>query len=513
MEPIWSDGMLVSRRSERGATAVFVAMVLLLLIGVSAVAVDLAQGWNERRQDQTSVDVAAVAGALSYGNSNTSVADEVMASARTNLDTQYTNAEWNDMWRQATSTCVWEPPNNAFIRAQSSIGLTNCIGLHPDFVWVRLPDQLVDTSFGGVIGFDSLTTRAEATVTLLSDAGGGALPFAIRGNSGSGEVCLDTGPNPEEPCESNESGSFGNIAPPLFGNEALSTSPSCSSQSSANNYVPESIAMGIDHILWEFPQGAWTASGWTPDQNTANSTVRANSDTHLDECEDVGESIARAKDGVPINTVYVDTGNSTKDDVTEGMLTGTGFPDGGDARLTRAQNGNTRVVHGRTVDNNAVWDFLLAASGNHGIPECDGPTIRALATIDLKNDAMRLCLETYDTLLPAPPAKGPLLFSDDILQTPRIGVAPRLWHNNLGSGITFRPIQKFDVIFIHGIWFKQGGSIVPFFPDEGTAPFTAGVMPIEQMTAYLLHDDMVSAAVHTSLGGFSNDTWQPEIWE
>lgn len=494
--------MSMSRTTDRGATAIFVAMVLLLLMGVAAVAVDLAQGWNERRQDQTSVDIAAVAGALSYGESDTSVADQVMTAARTNLDTQYTNAEWNALWAGCTGT----PPSAAFITAKSSIGPLQCVQLHPDFVWVRLPEQLVQTTFGGVMGFDSLSTRAAATVTLLGDAGGGALPFAIRGNAGSGEVCLDTGPNPEAPCDGNESGSFGNIAPPLFGNEALNTSPSCSSQSSANNFVPESIAMGIDHILWEFTDGAWGASGWTADQNTANSTVRANSDTHLDECEEVGEPIARAKDGVPINTVYVDTGNSTKADVTEGMITGTGFPDGGNARLTRTQNGNTRQVHGRTLDNNALWDFLLAQSA-HGVAGCDGPTIRGLATIEARNDAMRICLENY------PSSGGIQLFSDGILQTPRIGVAPRLWHNNLGSGITFRPIKSFDVIYIHGIWFKQGGSVVPFFPDDGTAPFTAGTMPIEQVTAYLLHNDMVSDLVHTSLGGFSNDTWQPEIYE
>lgn len=492
------------RRDDRGATAIFLAMTLLLLIGVAAVAIDLAQGWNERRQDQTSVDIAAVAGALSYGESNTSVADEVMAAARENLDTTYSNAEWDALW--TGPTCVWEPPNTAFIRADSSLGPIDCIGLHPDFVWVRLPDQLVNTSFGGVIGFNSLSTRAEATVTLLGDAAGGALPFAIRGNAGSGEVCLDTGPNPEDPCDGNESGSFGNIAPPLFGNEALNTSPSCSSQSSANNFVPESIAMGIDHILWEFTGTAWGNAGWDPDDNTSNNDVRSNSDTHLDECIDVGESIAKAKDGVPINTVYIDTGNSTKDDVTEGMITGTGFSDGKDARLTRTTNGVTREVHGYELDNNALWDFLIDESV-HGVSGCDGTTIRGLATIDEKNDAMRTCLENY------PSSGGIQLFTDGILETPRIGVAPRLWHNNLGSGITFRPIQSFDVIYIHGIWFKDGGDIVPFFPGDGNVSFSDGTMPIEQVTAYLLHDDMVSDEVHTKLGGFAVDKWQPELYE
>jgi hypothetical protein len=33
------------------------------------------------------------------------------------------------------------------------------------------------------------------------------------------------------------------------------------------------------------------------------------------------------------------------------------------------------------------------------------------------------------------------------------------------------------------------------------------------VTAYLLIDEMVSDNVHTELGGFSNDSWIPEIYE
>jgi hypothetical protein len=33
------------------------------------------------------------------------------------------------------------------------------------------------------------------------------------------------------------------------------------------------------------------------------------------------------------------------------------------------------------------------------------------------------------------------------------------------------------------------------------------------VTAYLLVDSMVSVDVHSELGGFGNDTFQPEIFE
>ncbi len=490
---------------DRGATALFLAVVLMLLLGVAAVAVDLAQGWNERRQDQTAVDVAAVAGALSFNTNQTTIANQVMATARENLDTAYTNTEWNDLW----TACAGPPPSGFVPINHSSLGTIPCIGINPSFLWVRLPEQIVETSFGKVLGVDQLSTGAEAIVTLLGSSGGGALPFAIRGNAGSGEVCLDTGPNPEEPCDGNESGSFGNIAPPLFGNEILNTTPSCGNQSSANNYVPESIAMGIDHILWNFSQADWAASGWDPNDATGNNTVRNDPNTQLDECIDTGGPVAQPKDGIPINTVYVDTGNNTKADITEGLVTGVNFPDGDDARLTRSTN--TRNVKGYELDNNALWSYLMpydpSGTSGHTVAVCDGPTIRALPDIDAKNDAMRLCLEGYPT------SGGPQIFTDGIMSTPRLGVAPRLWHNNFGNGITFRPIKSFDLVFIHGVWFKQGGSAVPFFPDDGTAPFTAGSFPVEQVTAHLLLDSMVSEEVHTALGGFSNDTWQPEIYQ
>lgn len=502
------------RNEDHGATALTVALVFMILLGIAALAIDASAGWNERRQDQTAVDIAAVAGALSFGSGSTNaIADEVMDAARDNLDTVYEDSEWDNLWLACSG-----PPPTGYVPASSSIGTIDCIGLNPSFVWVRLPDQLTETSFAKAIGFNVISTSAEAIVTLRPQGSSGALPFALSGDSGSGEVCLDTGTGTiEEPCVTNESGSFGNIAPPLFGSQELNTSPSCDHQSSSNNYVPESIAMGIDHELFEFTAAQWSSTGWDPDDNTSNNTVDSDPNTHLDECVDTGGDLAEPADGVPINTVYIDTGNSTKADVTEGLVTGTGFPDGGDARLTRwSDSSHARPVHGYQLDNRALWEYLGAESGGsdpedgHGIALCDGPTIQGEADIDARNDMMRTCLEHYEDNYGA---SGPQIFSDDILETPRIGVAPRLWHNNLGSGITYRPIQSFDIVYTHGVWFKDGGSAVPFYPDDGNGAFTDGSMPVEQVTAYLLTSSMVSKNVHTGLGGLTDDTWQPTIFK
>lgn len=488
-------------RNDRGATAIFLAMVLLLLIGVSAVALDLARGWNERRQDQTAVDVAGVAGALSFDQSDTVIVDQVMDTARQNLDTVYSDADWDSQW----ASCAGPPPAGFTALVHSSLGTIDCIGISASFLWVRLPEQTIDTSFAKVIGFDTISTGAEATVTLLPDSNSGALPFAILGDATPGEVCLDTGTGGsiEPPCDGNESGSFGNIAPPMFGNPEIPTSPSCGNQTSANNYVPQGIAMGIDHRIWAFSQSDWNATSWSRSDSTSKKDVDAVA--NMDECIDTGDPIAAFGDGRPINAVYVDTGNSVKTDVTEGLVTGTGFSDGDDARLTRTSN--PRSVDGYSLDNVPLWDHLLEDS-DHGITICDGSDIRDLGTIDDKNDAMRDCLEQYpDGVSPAPQ-----IFGNSILNTPRVGIAPRLWHDNLGSGLSYRPVEKFDIVYLHGLWFDDKDDTVLYPGESGTLNMKKW-KDVEQVTGYLLDDNMVSATVHDELGGQTNDTWQPGVWE
>lgn len=495
--------LMAPTERDKGATVVLLAVLLFLLVGVAAVAVDLARGWTERRQDQTSVDIAAVAGALSFDTNETTIASQVMSTTRMNLDTIYSDADWDHLW----TACAGPPPSGFVPVTHSSLGTIDCIALNPSYLWVKLPEQIVETSFGKALGVDQLATGAEATVTLLDDSGKGALPFALLANAGAGEVCLDAGTGKvEPPCDGNESGSFGNIAPPLFGNPHLGTSPSCKHQTSAKNHVADSIAMGTDHVIWTFSESDWKATGWSPDDNTGKKEV--DKKTNLDECVDTGGDIAQAGDGMPINAVYVDTGNNTKTDVTEGMMTGTGFADGGDARLTRSTN--TRLVNGIGLDNTALWEHLLDVS-EHNIDECNGSVINSMSDIDDKNDAMRNCLELYDTKYTS--GSGPIIFSNSIVDAPRVGVAPRLWHNNLGSGVSFRPVRLFDVIYIHGLWFNDKKKTV-FFPDDGTGAIKMKKFKsIEQVTAYLLRDDMLSHDAHDELGGFANDTWQPTIYE
>jgi hypothetical protein len=365
------------------------------------------------------------------------------------------------------------------------------------------------------MGVDTLQTEAAAEATILPPGGTGLLPFAVRAGSNAGELCFDTGTGSQitQPCDGNESGSFGNIAPPLFGNPFLGTSPSCNNQTSSGGYVAEAIAMGIDHIIFKFTPSQWTATGWLASDNTAKATVQAN--TNMDFCNDIGTPVAAAGDGIPINSVVVDTGNSMKAASTEGLITGLGFADGFDARLTRLSPPYTRSV-GRgstfyTLDNTPLWYHLLEDT-THGLAYCDRSTITALGTLLLKNAAMDACLRTYQLN-----GASVQIFDNSILESPRFGIAPHLWHNNFGSGLNYRPVQKFSVVFIGGVRFNDGsgpGTATVFYPDDAdssTITLQKGNWVVEQVGGYLILDTMVSNDVLTFYPGFNDDSLMPSL--
>lgn len=495
-----------TRSSERGAAAVVVAITLLVLMGMAAIAIDLGAAWNERRQDQTAADLAVIAGTLSYA-SPTALVAEVKDTANANVVANVTDADW--------VACADPDRPAGYIPFTIGGSTYQCISANPSFVRVRLPRQYTEATFGKVIGFDELTTYAVAEATILPPGGTGLLPFAVRNGSGAGELCLDTGTGSQitPPCDGNESGSFGNMAPPLFGNPFLGTTPDCGNQTASEGYVAEAIAMGVDHIIFKFTSAEWAATGWNPADNTSNSTVRNNS--NMDFCTDIGAPVAAAADGIPINSVVIDTGNSMKTATTKGLITGTNFADGDDARLTRSTNtrqfGTSTVYN---VDNTPLWTFLGNATGpgGHGLAYCDRATIMSLAALDAKNLAMANCMKTYDTN-----GATAQIFSDAIMTSPRFGVAPYLWHTNLGSGVSYRPVQKFAIVYVGGMRLNDGsgpGTATVFYPDDTN---NSKITPkktnwvIDQVGGYLIDDNMVSDEVLAFYPGFDENALQPSL--
>ncbi|MEA1903030.1 MAG: hypothetical protein U9N56_05825 [Actinomycetota bacterium] len=512
-------------RNDRGASAILIAFAMMLLLGIAAVAIDLGAGFNERRQDQTTADLAGVAGGLSFGTDSAMV-NQALAVARANLDTQYTNTEWQALWQGCTDpgrTAAFIPLSEP---AAWGAGALDCLSMSPSFFRVRIPEQQTDTAFGQFLGVDTLTTDAYAVVTLWPTEGSGAFPFGIVAGAPAGEACLDTGPSGTllPPCDDPASGSFGNIAPPLFGNTYQGTLPKCDEQTSANNNVAEAIAMGIDHLLWSYPSASWTATGWSSSDNTGSATVLT-STVNMDLCNEVtsgGETVAQPADGVPIDGVLIDTGNNVKVDATVGLISPNDFTDGDKGRLWRTDN-SIDVMSGGNVfelDNTPLWVHLFADGAtsedgtvSYGAPyapaSCNPDEFPDTKTIDELNTQMQTCLTDYEN--------GPFsgqIFMDTIIDTPRFGVAPQLWHDNLGSGLSYRPIERFRHIYLGGVWFDLQALTdhEVFYPgtpgSQWCVPKGAGcatIKEVEQLVAYLLLPDMISDVAEAIYPGTISD--------
>lgn len=507
-------------RDESGATLVTVAITLTLLMGAAAVAIDLSAGWNERRQDQTAADLSVMSGALSFSFGNRDpVVEEAMATARLNVDSEFSDADWDSLWQ----ACADSYPGYVGI-THSTLGYMDCIGINSatGLMRVRIPDQEVAATFGRLLGFDFLTTHAGAVARLFEVGGSGALPFAVRGGATAGLLCLDNGPpgTTVDPCTGPEKGSFGNIAPPLFGNPSMNTSPDCTGQGSGEN-VAAAIAMGMDHNLYTLASIPGSSSD-TPSNNTVDGY------SNMDECVDEGGDFATPGDGDPINGVYVDTGNNAKADSTLGLVTGNSFPDGGPARLRRVDPAcdplagckRVRNVDGYLLDNTPLWFHLLDSidwgMGNPPIAECDRASYYDGITYvdtDAKTTAIWACLANY-ALLTDPDDKVQIFANSIVDNNPRLGVAPGLWHDNLGSGLTYRAIKRFELVYLNGLWFDDFAS-QSFRPDdqEDSSISLSNWKDVEQVTAFLLEDAMVSQYVLDTVGKTPIVTFEPTLYE
>ena len=109
--------------SDRGASAVTVAVAMVVLMGMAAIAIDLGLGFNERRQDQTAADVAVMAGAVevTLGADQQTIVSEVLQFARDNLDTSYTDGEWESIWESCS-----DPAKDSF-----DVGIGSPVSFQP----------------------------------------------------------------------------------------------------------------------------------------------------------------------------------------------------------------------------------------------------------------------------------------------------------------------------------------------------------------------------------------------
>lgn len=437
-------------RSEEGATAIVIAMTMLVILGMLAVAVDIGFGFNERRQDQTGADAAALAGSLELvisdaANGLEASIDRVYQIVDSNLDRTVPYADWQ--------ACT--DPDALFYTTLSDLGASNgsdCISLSEDFntYRVRLPRQAVDAKFGAVLGTDSIEVSAAAEAERNAQFGGGGnVPFyVLQGTSVGAELCIKTGTNTWAACGDPSSGNFGDFEPYFYGPVGGDLSTICA-KGQTPRPLARAVAMGIDHEFSRFspyPGGTERVNGgWCP--------------------------------GIPgpllPNTILPGSGYSATD-ITWGLVLGEMWP-GSQAfpgRLTRndgmvtAQDTGTATIFGVDIDNRPLWDYIdQAAVDPSTMPNCaqfDVPANQGHVISPPPGDP------TYDTrrawllscLAEAHGEGARILVVDrdsngtaDILETPRTGAAPRIWEDFPPPNNAFHMhIEGLSPVFIDSLY-------------------------------------------------------------
>lgn len=512
-------------RGERGAAAIIVASSLVLLLGMAAIALDATgAGFNERRQAQIAADTAALAGALSFPSPE-AARDAALDVARRNLDIPYGNPAdpndpaWVALWRGCTDSLPTGFSPMPVPAAWSGFpgNTMSCISYSGDQLRVRIPDQVFDTNFAGVIGAQSLTTHAAAQARFTFEAGGTVFPFGMLSTAAPGtEVCASSAPagQASAPCTGSDAGSFGTVLSRMWAQLPVGTTVDCGTPGDAN--IATAIRVGFDHIVIRVDPALQTgalAGGPHPGNNNLPGSV-----VKTDDCTVVG-GVGVAADPSPAfptwpNALETDTGFPHQATFS-GLVDNPLFPGTTRARLQQGTNPKRTIArkdsgttHTYDLDNMPLWDYLLPAGqlpvGLQAV--CDRTTIVASAN---RNGAMTACL-TAATSATAP------IFSTAIGRAPRFGWVPQFIYSDWGSGKKWQPIKQLRMVYLGGLWFNCNGNDNPtapnnetcgnkgfvFYPGIGTTPLCDGNYPngcknmrLDQVSAWYLPEAAVPAEV------------------
>jgi hypothetical protein len=525
-----------SVNKEHGGAAILVAGSLVMLMGFAAVAIDLSAGFNERRQGQTAADLGALAGAVEYVSvDQEGTLYEVLNITRENLRRKFgvtsdpDDGVWIALWEGCTDPDrpsgfnPWPLSATMITNGWTGTGFTGnaiqCISADADEIRVKLPDQLVDTTFGGVIGANEIATNAVAHARVKFTIDGGARPFGVLASAATGSLCLTTRSGSFPPCNGPDSGNFGTLNSQQWGDDEWATTTDCGLP--GNPELAVNVALGTDHIIgvlqpwygatFDLSAGDPYPSGLARDDNCTvlgDGTV-----AHSDNSPAVGPSnslradtgfnqFAATKAGLISDTDWTWENVTTAPTPLLQQISGAGVVS---TRLLKEKVGGTTYLY--DVDNTPLWEHLR--------PDDDlPPTLKmvcAKSTIEGSSDrvaAMNLCLTSYETLkIATPPTTH--LFEDTIWENPRFVFVPQFHSVTWGSGSHWQPIKGFRVAYVDTLWFNCNGSFnntkntdvcdgskgLTFAPDilnDGvnlcagpSAPANCSPLRLDQFTAYL----------------------------
>jgi hypothetical protein len=450
------------RSDEKGTSLVLVALSLVVLLGFGAIAIDGAAAWALKRQDQNAADTGVLAGALQTSGVDKATAiqnatDEIMRITYINVNPDMDMAAWKAEWASCVDTNKPARFTEPGLSSDVGLGAIDCISFTDNLQDFRVITPVIpwDTTFGKVIGFDQIDTRAEAEVHVEFDIPGGVLPFGMPGGQTNVEVCLKTGPNPNgvEPCDGPDQGNFGFLDFTQFGNDDFNTTKTCTGGGTSK--IAGNIAQGIDHGL-----GTW--------------------DTHPSAGVIANHDVAACNDGnfqaYPYQ-VDVETGNMSQV-LDDGLADGVSGLDG-KLELTTGQS--QLKVRGTDLDNTPLWHYLTP----NFKAACEHPSTGVAVGPDFKLDSateMEDCLGTWTT------GDG-VIFIQDIENAPRFGWVPVLWED-FGPGTTTMTIRAIIPIYIQKTFWQCNatGCDLIWDPGEISTPQPGGGR-IEASTAFAIPTD------------------------
>jgi hypothetical protein len=531
-------------------SALIITGSMFLIAGMTASAIDASAAFVERLADQTAADIGAVAGGLEtlIGVSAGGVSDTLTVAAsldyvRQNLPTTYTDPEWQALWEGCVDPAA----------ERNEGGTYNFVALAPPPGWnvvdpanwcisrdaaaslyrVRTPDQVVETTFARIIGFNSLQTHAAAVVNIIP--AGSILPFGFpSGTADGGQHCLSAGPTglSEDPCSGPLAGNFGTLKIKRF-----TPSPYLGCLAAPTNSVLAlNIAAGIDHIVVPL-EG----------HNVANE-VR-------DECYNPN-----------VNTLQTDVGFPTGTEA--GLATGAGLPAGETALLQQGPQPKQNVV-GYQLDDAPLWNWLvdqyLVDSGPPPLfapidfggrdtpadPTDDAPLFCDPAGFDNSGydfdgdgtpeiqydfdgdgtdddleswQHMQRCLLDYaagelDPFAGTTASSFLVIFSSSLgdrdsgNSSARFAYVPQFWDNSLGAGISeWLHIWRYRAIFIQGTWWQRGTSWIVHHPGEACTPCTGGgLWSLWQVSAFIIPDGALPSSLRGDPPGVGTGFINPYI--
>ena len=181
-------------KTDNGIAMVWLAVTILFITAAAAVAVDLSGAFNTARTDQTTADLACLAGVRELPDTNAAIGQTI----------NYTVANWPSMAGN-TPTIVGTTATYGD-GAGNSIAIDASFGGDPSKMHVVVTEQS-DSFFGRILGADTVPVSQEAFCRVTELNAGAGLPFGALPGGFQGGL---QAPNP---CGTN-SGNCGALAIP-----------------------------------------------------------------------------------------------------------------------------------------------------------------------------------------------------------------------------------------------------------------------------------------------------------